>query len=92
MRATPANPNLTQTFRPVFFSKGEYLFKALEVAMEMYFVTSGVCEALDISGLRILSRFSAGDHFGDIALFPELCPFRTSTVRASTDVEALELR
>jgi CRP-like cAMP-binding protein len=52
---------------------GEYLFKALEVAMEMYFVTSGTCEAYDIDEKRIVSRFKAGDHFGDIALFPEVC-------------------
>jgi CRP-like cAMP-binding protein len=32
-----------------------------------------------------------GDHFGDIGVFPELCPVRTSSVRAKTDMEALEL-
>ena len=33
--------HLATYLRPAFWGRGEYLFKALEVAMEMYFVTSG---------------------------------------------------
>ena len=77
--------------RPTFLTAGQSLFSALDVAMEMYFVTAGECEALDQNAKHVLYTFKPGDHFGDIALFPELCPVRTSTVRAKTDVEALEL-
>jgi hypothetical protein len=57
----------------------------------MYFVTAGEAESLHFSQGHVLYTFKAGDHFGDIGVFPELCPVRTSSMRAKTDMEALEL-
>ena len=40
--------------------------------MEMYFITNGECEVLDIAETRVLSKHGAGDTIGDIALFPQV--------------------
>ncbi|KAJ1479760.1 cyclic nucleotide-binding-like protein, partial [Baffinella frigidus] len=78
--------------RPISLRAGEYLFKALETGMEMYFLVSGEVDVWDIDETMIVGKLVRGDFVGEIALFEEAFPCRTSSVKARTDVELLELR
>jgi hypothetical protein len=47
--------------RPFLLDKGEFLFKAHDVAMDMYFINKGTCEALDLAEHRVLVKIHAGE-------------------------------
>ena len=73
--------------RPVALHAGEYVFKALESGMEMYFIVAGEVEIWDVDEKLILGKLTRGDFFGEIALFEDAFPCRTSSIRARTDVD-----
>ena len=62
--------HLASLLRPTYLPGQCFLFRALEVAQEMYWIASGECESLDKSETRVLSKHVAGEHFGDIGCFP----------------------
>ena len=82
---------IAQFLKPMFLPAGEFLFQALEVGMEMYFIIEGELEVLNVTEVRILCRLRMGEFVGEIALFPNLITYRTSSVRAAKNTLVFEL-
>ena len=83
---------IAQYLYPQFLPANTFLFRALEVGMEMYWITKGEVEVLNVSETRTLTKLRAGDFVGEISLFPDLVSYRTSSVRAIADTNVFELR
>ena len=83
---------IAQFLYPQFIPKNTYVFKALEVGMEMYWITKGEVEVLNVTETRTLTKLRKGDFVGEISLFPSLISYRTSSVRSIEDTTLLELR
>ena len=66
---------------PVVYLSGDYVFRAGDLAHEMYFVTSGELEVVSKDGATVYTTLKEGDFFGEIALFRN-AP-RTASVRAT---------
>jgi hypothetical protein len=82
---------IAQFLKPTFLPAGEFLFQALETGMEMYFIIEGELEVLNVTEVRIMCRLRKGDFVGEIALFPNLITYRTSSVRAAKHSLMFEL-
>jgi len=82
---------MAQYLKPMFLPQHEFLFRALEIGMEMFFITKGEVEVLNVTEVRVLTRLRKGDFVGEIALFPELISYRTSSVRAAVNTDVFEL-
>ena len=83
---------IAQYLFPIFLPQNTFLFRALEIGMEMYFITEGELEVLNVAESRTLMRLRKGSFVGEISLFPDLIAYRTSSVRATTDSHVFELR
>lgn len=67
--------------RPVVFMPGDYVFRAGEPGMDMYFISRGRLEVIAKDGKSILGSLSDGDFFGEIALLQRQP--RSASVRAA---------
>ena len=83
---------IAQYLFPIFLPRDTFLFRALEIGMEMYFITAGELEVLNVAETRTFMRLCKGSFVGEISLFPELIGYRTSSVRAASDAHVFELR
>lgn len=83
---------IAQYLFPIFLPQNTFLFRALEIGMEMYFITEGELEVLNVAESRTLMRLRKGTFVGEISLFPDLIGYRTSSVRATTESQVFELR
>ncbi len=66
--------------KPMFLTPGDYIFKANDIAEEMYFVVNGELNTLTQTEDRIITKLSTGDFFGEIALFKN--QNRSATIKA----------
>ena len=83
---------ISQYLYPVVLPANEFLFRALETGMEMYFITWGEVEVLNVTELKVITRLRKGEFFGEIALFPDLIAYRTCSVRSTVVTHVFELR
>ena len=68
--------------KPVILTPGDYVFKAADEGKEMYFVVHGNLDVFLKDEKKPFARLSAGDFFGEIALFMKKP--RTATIKAVT--------
>lgn len=82
--------DLALQLRPVVFTPGEYLFKAGDQGQEMYFITRGAVDIVARDGETVYATLTAGDFFGEIALFTHKP--RTASARSMSycDMYALD--
>ena len=83
---------IAQYLHPLYLPENTYLFRALEIGMEMYFITEGEVAVMNVQGTRTLTRLRAGAFVGEISLCPDLISYRTSSVCATMDSHVFELR
>jgi signal-transduction protein with cAMP-binding, CBS, and nucleotidyltransferase domain len=67
--------------RPQICLPGDYIVRQGDIGFEVFFISSGVAEAVDATG-KVYSRMAQGSFFGEIALFT-LCPRSLSVVSRS---------
>lgn len=71
------------------FEPDELIYRACEVGEQMFMISAGEVTRVPYQGLEDQEEkvLSVGDVFGLINLFPNMCHYRTDTVRARTHCE-----
>eukprot|EP00290_Baffinella_frigidus_P017043 CAMPEP_0180196618 /NCGR_PEP_ID=MMETSP0987-20121128/4205_1 /TAXON_ID=697907 /ORGANISM="non described non described, Strain CCMP2293" /LENGTH=701 /DNA_ID=CAMNT_0022151515 /DNA_START=132 /DNA_END=2234 /DNA_ORIENTATION=- len=86
-----ARARMVELLRPVRFKANDVIFSECDVGTEMFWVTDGVVDHVDLSG-TVTAKIKVGELFGEVCMFPAMLPVRYFKARARTDVECLELR
>ena len=74
------------------YEAGQTIIRQGDIGRTMYLIQSGEAEVVreEPGGEKVLGVLTAGDHFGEIAVFQNV--WRTATVRARSRLEVMELR
>jgi len=68
--------------KPVIITPGDYICKAGEYALEMYFVIRGELNVFSKDEKKLLTTLKGGDFFGEIALFSN--EVRSASIKSNT--------
>ncbi|CAL8363568.1 unnamed protein product [Lota lota] len=76
---------LATQIRPCLYRADDYICQRNDIGSEMYFIQKGEVEVLSLCETSVVTRFKAGQYFGEQSLLFE--QLRAATIRATTDCD-----